>query len=348
MTKTTRIEQTISKVAAQKQVFKTADVLRVLGYEVSRQYVVRVLKRLVQQGTLAKAGTTRGSFYAFPEHLTSIGQKLKRRLRNESLQEDEVLANVRAATPGLRDLPKNVNAIFAYAFSEMLNNAIEHSGSKFIEIETALDRDLLTFAINDSGVGVFRNVMRQRKLKSEFEAIQDLLKGKTTTAPKLHSGEGIFFTSKVADLYVLDSFGYRLRVDNKIDDYFIERTKRKKRGTKVTFSIARHVRRRLQDIFNNYSVETSDPAFDRSEVKVKLFTRGNQYVSRSEARRLLAGLERFRTVVLDFTGVKTVGQAFADEVFRVFAEAHPRTKIAPINMEEPVRLMVHRAKASAD
>ncbi|MFZ5475538.1 MAG: STAS-like domain-containing protein [Myxococcota bacterium] len=44
---------------------------------------------------------------------------------------------------------------------------------------------------------------------------------------------------------------------------------------------------------------------------VPLLAVGGEFVSRSEARRLLHGLERFREVVLDFAGVPGVGQGFA-------------------------------------
>jgi hypothetical protein len=35
-------------------------------------------------------------------------------------------------------------------------------------------------------------------------------------------------------------------------------------------------------------------------------------------------VELFKTVIFDFDGVPTIGQAFADEIFRVFANAHPQ------------------------
>jgi len=79
------------------------------------------------------------------------------------------------------------------------------------------------FKVFDDGIGVFRNIMQKKQLSSELEAIQELLKGKTTTLPHSHSGEGIFFTSKIADIFILESFEYRLRVDNTINDVFIEK-----------------------------------------------------------------------------------------------------------------------------
>jgi hypothetical protein len=55
------------------------------------------------------------------------------------------------------------------------------------------------------------------------------------------------------------------------------------------------------------------------------------------------GLEKFREVVLDFEGVDLVGQGFADEVFRVWAQQHPDVLLIPTGMNEPVAFMVERA-----
>lgn len=77
---------------------------------------------------------------------------------------------------------------------------------------------------------------------------------------------------------------------------------------------------------------------------MKLFETGLQFVSRSEAKRLLQGLSEFGEVVLDFGGVNGVGQGFADEVFRVWARANPKTRLVPVNMSEPVTFMVERAR----
>ena len=73
---------------------------------------------------------------------------------------------------------------------------------------------------------------------------------------------------------------------------------------------------------------------------------GEKLVTRSQAKRLTAQFEKFEHVVLDFEGVDEIGQAFADEVFRVFQNAHPGTLLAPTNMTEAVEDMVKRARAA--
>jgi anti-sigma regulatory factor (Ser/Thr protein kinase) len=344
-------KEAILKLARQNGKVLTADLTA--EFNVSRQYASRLIGDLVRAGQLLKAGETRSAFYVLPEYASKHPQiqpfRFARTFKNAGLQELKVVEQLDQALPRLKKLPENIRSIFTYAFSEMLNNAMEHSGSKTIHMEAAIEKKMLSFTVDDYGVGVFRNVVQQRKLKSEFEAMQDLLKGKTTTMPQMHSGEGIFFTSKAGDLFVLDSFGYRLIVNNELPDVFFEKTDKIKKGTRVTFQVKTTSRRRLNAIFQKYTnigVE-SDQGFDKTEVKIKLYTLGGVHISRSQARRVLAGMEKFRVIVFDFDKVPLVGQAFADEIFRVFHHKYPHIRLETEHMTEGAKFMVERAKAEA-
>ena len=268
-----------------------------------------------------------------------------RRLASDGLEEHVVLGSIERDFLPFSKLHENIKSIFTYAFSEMLNNAIEHSTSKEIVVSVSLIGKKLTFVVDDFGIGAFRNIMKKRNLNSELEAIQDLLKGKTTTAPRLHSGEGIFFTSKVGDTFTLDSYGYRLLVDNTIKDVFVNKIKGQKQGTRVTFVIDIDDKHHLNDVFRKYVDRGAggDYGFDKTEIRVRLYTLGGVHISRSQARRVLAGLEKFKVVVMDYDRVPLVGQAFADEVYRVFRTKHPDISIENENMNESVRFMVERA-----
>ena len=311
--------------------------------KISRQAANLVVKGLAGEGKVIKIKTM-PAVYVLPQKGDSLNLKIKKRLLNKSLKENEILDLVKRQLPALFQLPENVRNIFDYAFSEMLNNAIEHSKSNFIEIEVQKNENSVSFIVADFGIGVFRNVMQKRKLKSELEAIQDILKGKTTTQPRAHSGEGIFFTSKVADIFILESFKNRLRIDNVINDVFVEKFKSSAEGTKVLFSINKNSKRHLGDIFREYQASLTEVAFNKTEVKIRLFTMGTVYISRSQARRVLAGLEKFKSIIFDFEKVPTVGQAFADEIFRVFIQNHPEIKIQAINANEATQFMIDRVE----
>ncbi|MDO8571799.1 MAG: DUF4325 domain-containing protein [bacterium] len=334
----------ILKSALEKDRITTDEIAQKLG-NISRQAASRHLRNLVKQGLLVKRGRTIGSHYILAKKVSFLpSDRVKKRLLRQDLEEHRVFTALRDQAPFIRALKDNVHSILFYAFSEMLNNAIEHSKSKWVEVEINRDATNLRFIISDFGIGVFRNVLHTRHLKSELEAIQDILKGKTTTAPHSHSGEGIFFTSKVADLFILDSFGYRLRVDNLINDIFIEKPERINRGTSVEFRIALDSKLHLNDIFGRFVVDPTQPGFNKTEIKVRLYVAGNVYISRSHARRIVSGLEKYESIVFDFDKVTTVGQAFADEIFRVFKNSHPNIHLEAINMIEPVQFMVERAQ----
>jgi hypothetical protein len=52
--------------------------------------------------------------------------------------------------------------------------------------------------------------------------------------------------------------------------------------------------------------------------------------------------------MLDFTGVTTIGPAFADEIFRVFAREHPNVEIVPIHAVTEIQQMIRRAEVARD
>lgn len=177
-------------------------------------------------------------------------------------------------------------------------------------------------------------------MSTKLEAIQDLLKGKQTTAPDSHSGEGIFFTSKTAKILTIKSETKKLIFDNILEDIFIRDVKNC-RGTHVHFVIHKNSKIHLDKIFSKYT--DSSYQFSKTYVTVRLYQLGSGLVSRSQARRISNGLDTFKSVILDFDKVDTVGQGFADEIFRVWQKKYPNIKIQPIHTNENVDFMIQRA-----
>lgn len=337
------IEEDVRRLIRQRKVIRSSDVSEVFG--VSRQYAHRILREYVRRGDLIKVGGTRGARYVLPG-VNIAGRRFKKRFNNRNTDESAILSEIEKKNRILFDgLSENVRHIFQYSFLEMVNNAIEHSHSKTITICIERDQDIV-FSVNDVGIGAFASIRRKKRLLTELDAIQDLLKGKTTTQPVSHSGEGIFFTSKAVDTFSIESHRTRLIIDNVVDDVFLEALSRLKKGTRVQCRISNTSTKDLTSIFEAYQTDPSTVAFDKTAVRIKLFVMGGDYLSRSHARRVLAGLERFRSVTFDFDRVSAIGQAFADEIFRVFHSRHPHVRLQTENMNSAVRFMVERAKHS--
>jgi hypothetical protein len=81
-------------------------------------------------------------------------------------------------------------------------------------------------------------------------------------------------------------------------------------------------------------------------VPVRLAKYGTEnLISRPQAKRVLLHVNKFKNVIFDFSEVTVVGQAFADEIFRVYASNHPEIALASINTNYEVKKMITRATA---
>ncbi len=117
-------------------------------------------------------------------------------------------------------------------------------------------------------------------------------------------------------------------------------------GTAVYMLIKRDSDRDIQTVLDDFA-GPDEFQFNKTVIPVRLAQYGNEkLVSRSQAKRLLARIEQFRNVVFDFDGVSAIGQAFADEIFRVYAQSHTDIFLLPVKMEGNVEKMVSRAISS--
>lgn len=326
----------ILALLAGREYLQPGEVARALG--VTRQTAHRHLRMLVEEGVLEVEGAGRGTRYRRLEPADV------RRYRTAGLEEDRVWVELSGPGSIAARLPGPARAVLHYALTELVNNAIDHSGAAEVAVAIVEREGAVELGVEDGGVGVFRHLRDRLGLASEIEALQELSKGKTTTMPSRHSGEGIFFTSKAANRFEISSGGLQWVVDNRRGDMAVGALDPPLAGTQVRVEIDPAGARDLAAVFDEY---TENFEFDRTRTIVRLFAIGTEFVSRSEAKRLLRGLERFREVVVDFEGVRLVGQGFADEVFRVWSAAHAVVRLIPVGMSEPVAFMVERARRAA-
>jgi len=303
---------------------------------ISRQALSVHLRQLIESGKVVKSGSTRAARYSLAARAPAP-LAVRRDLALASLDEAEVYEEV-ALNLGLRgQLRSNVEAIVRYGFTEMLNNAIDHSEASRCRIEFQLEAGAASFEVRDHGIGVFHSIASKLGLADEREAMLELLKGKTTTMEEQHTGEGLFFTSKVADCFLLRSHRIQVEWNRAQQDVFVS-ARRFVRGTRVQFFVQRGTRRQIEQVFNEFAPEAYDFEFQKTRIHVRLLRA--EYVSRSEAKRLLANLEKFREVVLDFKAVDSIGQGFADEILRVFPRRHPGIKFLTENANPVVAAML--------
>ncbi len=311
-------------------------------FGISRQALSRHMQRLVAEGLVDAAGRTRSRRYSL---------RVLRERSVESaligLQEDRFWRY--SVLPELDGLPQNALDIWSYGFTEMVNNAVDHSSGG--KIMVLLKRTAVTteISLHDDGVGIFRKIKDAYGLDDERHALLELAKGKLTTDPAHHTGEGIFFASRMFDRFAILSggvyFSHHIEED---EDWILDRDQ-EQRGTSVFMELQDRTERTTGEVFARFASEEDDFAFTKTVVPVRLAREDpEKLISRSQAKRLMARVDRFRTVILDFSDVDMIGQAFADEVFRVFRSEHPDVTVIPINAGSSVQSMIRRVEGAGD
>jgi hypothetical protein len=328
----TRLQNRILELASQSSTGLSAQLTVEFG--ISRQTLHRHINELITKGLIEGSGTTSGREY----HLALREQDTKQ-YKTPGMNEDFVWRDFFAAR--FRDALDNVRAIWQYGITEMVNNAIDHSGSAAITVGIRRNALYTDAWVADEGEGIFRKIQRAMGLYDPREAILELVKGKLTTEPKRHTGEGIFFTSKVFDRFDIISGNLHFLHDGEPLDILLERPTDAP-GTVVLMRLANASTRTSRSIFDKFAAP-EEYNFSKTIVPVRLaLYEGETLVSRSQAKRVYLRFERFQNVVLDFEGIDEIGQAFADELFRVFVEAHPAVNITPVNMNKAVQTMFAR------
>jgi STAS-like domain of unknown function (DUF4325) len=222
----------------------------------------------------------------------------------------------------------------------MFNNATDHSESADVYLHITKTAANTQIVLMDNGVGIFKKIQSALNLADERHAIFELCKGKLTTDPSRHTGQGLFFTSRLLDSFdILSGSVYFSRVLGSEEDWIVERPAFQS-GTTIFMKLNNHTSKTCKAIFDHYS-EEDDYGFIKTVVPVRLAQYGNEnLISRSQAKRVLARVELFKKVILNFEGVPVVGQAFTDEIFRVFANSHPDIKLVPINTTPDVERII--------
>ena len=308
-------------------------------FDISRQAASRHLQNLEKEGKIASTGSRTGKV----SWLIPLVEK-SWQFQISGLKEDIVwLENI---APLLSDLHENVRDIWHYGVTEMVNNAIDHSEGKALKIQfnlTALDAEIF---IKDDGEGIFHRIQRLGGFYDPREAILELAKGKFTTDPANHSGEGIFFSSRTFDSFKIISRNLFFSHKIEKDDWLIDHD-RDFPGTVVLMRLDNDSTRTLNSVYMQFA-PPDEFTFSKTIVPVRLARHeGEKLVSRSQAKRLVSRFEKFKTVVLDFAGVEQIGQAFADEIFRVFASTHAEVELMPMHVSVEVQQMILRAQAAS-
>ncbi len=309
-------------------------------FGVSRSTMGKWLRKLIEEGWISREGRSHPIYR--PAQLRDVSRGY-------------ALASLDEETPWQRDfapcfeLQPNILRLAHHAFTELLNNAVDHSGGARVSISMRQNRTHLHLLIRDDGCGVFARIQQAFGIETPQQALLELSKGKLTSQPEFHTGRGLFFTSRLFDVFDLYANHLTYQHSHWQRREWLRANPLAVQGTAVFMSIALNATRTLDEVFAAHSRGSQDFSFARTEVALRLAlgAEGQALESRAQGKRIANRLEAFEVVDLDFEGIDAVGQGFADELFRVFASQHPQVQLQPRNMNSQVAAMVAQAREAA-
>jgi anti-sigma regulatory factor (Ser/Thr protein kinase) len=301
--------------------------------DISRRRAGTLLNRLVQAQWLRSVGTPRRAGY-----LPGALRQVVKRYALQGLQED---LPWRCDFHPFLDLPPELRRMAQHAFTELLNNAIDHSGGSSVTVSMRQTPLQLQLLVSDDGCGVFERIARSFEISDPQLAMLELSKGKLTSQPERHSGHGLFFTSRLADVFDIHANAAAFQCRSWDRRRWHAGRPAAKTGTSVYLAINIDSQRTLDGVLREHSHDRASYGFERTVVPLQLVAGdGVGLVSRADAKRVASGLSRFRRAEIDFNGVADIGHGFADELFRVFQSQHPGLEIVPMAMQPRVAAMV--------
>jgi anti-sigma regulatory factor (Ser/Thr protein kinase) len=307
---------------------------------VTRRSAQLLLGRLVTAQWLCRSGTVRRPVYR-PGALKQVVQ----RYPLAGLQED--LPWARDFAPFF-ELPANVLRLAQHAFTELLNNAVDHSDGSSVTVSMRQTPLHLQMLVSDDGCGVFERIQQSFAIDNPALAMLELGKGKLTSQPERHLGHGLFFTSRLADMFDLHANQAAFQFRGWDRRSWVAGKPMARRGTSIYLGIALDTQRTLDDVLRSHSADARSYSFESTAIPLALMTDARSGLeSRAQARRAAARLQDFRSAELDFTGIADLGHGFADELFRVYAGAHPAVELRPVGMTPRVAAMIASVSAAS-
>jgi anti-sigma regulatory factor (Ser/Thr protein kinase) len=310
--------------------------------DISRPRARKLLQTLVDSQWLRKSGSRNRPSYS-PGPMRQVVQ----RYALAGLQEDQPWRHDFAP---FFELPDAVLRMAQHAMTELLNNAIDHSGGSTVAVSMRQTATQLQLMVSDDGCGLFAHLQTHCGIPDAQTAVLELSKGKLTSAPAQHSGQGLFVVSQLADVLDLQAneaaFQRRAWASAPWQHSAVSR-KVQSPGTTVYLAIPLDTARSLDQVLRARSSSGQAYANERTVVPLHVLSQdaGGVLATRAEAKRAVARLALFKSAEIDFAGVHDIGQGFADEMFRVFRQRHPQVELVPLRMSPRVAEMVYSATA---
>jgi len=303
----------------------------------SHRSALSALRRLVDAHWLVRSGSSRRPVYG-----PGLLRQVARSYTLHGLQED--IPWQRDFAPHF-ELPTHVARMVQHGFTELVNNAADHSGGSSVTVSLRQTPSHVQLLVSDDGCGVFDKICSAFDIADAQHAMLELSKGRLTSQPEMHTGRGLFFSSQLADVFDIHANGTAFQRRAWESTGWQPGRPMPRQGSSIYMAIALDTKRTLDQVMETWSLAGDGIEFDRTTINLRLLAGPGQALdSRAQARRVAARLPQFKRAEVSFEGVVDVGHGFTDELFRVFARAHTEVELVPTHMTPRIAALIKSAQ----
>ena len=274
------------------------------NFRISVTTVKRYLKELLEQGILEEQKQSECGYRLKTEGYRFVYDA------SDFLVEDKIY--FQDILPLLQIFQKRHLPYGATHLWKMMNNAIEHANAEHILCYVKKDALYTEISITDDGIGIFENIRAYLEKECGYsadiqDAILELYKGKLTTQSEAHSGEGIFFVSKVLREFAIWSGQSVFTTGRYTEEKLIQShlilyyTSLKSIGTMVVMKLENDTTHTLKEVFDMFA--PIEEGFVKTVIPLKKVCPYGEPIARSQARRVVYRLEQFKQVEFDCSGI---------------------------------------------
>jgi DNA-binding transcriptional ArsR family regulator len=319
-----RREATRTQLAQEPEGLSSGELASRLG--ISRQAAFSHLTALVEAGQAERIGRGRGTRYRSRAAEGPVDELARTIWTRSVAPEDSPWAELAERAP-FDGMTADASRLLAGALERLLRGARERDPGKAVELAVFDLHDHVLLELTDTGEGFFDWARRRMATSSAVEARLLLSK---------HLGDqDLRWLTRAADDFEVESGELRWRVDNLRADQALGSLDTSRLGTRVRFCV---------DPLRPMNIDALKDQAGSAHALVRLFASADAFPSRDQARSVMQGLEDCERVVLDFGGVREIGEGFAEEIFLLWAGIHPRVRLHPIRMRACVAEAILRVR----
>ncbi len=222
-----------------------------------------------------------------------------------------------------------------YALRALINNTLQHAQATQLHLYLRYTPHDVLLIVRDNGQGLLSTLKQHAQLRDPDYALLEISKGALTHPDSGDAGNSLCICARVFSDMAIDSGNTSFTYQSNSVFVPLPDDGRGDQQTIIRLLLQLNDKPALDHVMQQVAAK-------HCHIPVHLIQQQHA-LSRTQAQHLLYRLEQFASIHLDFSHVRNVSPAFANDIFYTFQQAHPNIPLSYSNANEKVSKHVQHA-----